>query len=142
MQTPTKKVKRGRKPASECSGDFCQLCKCAFKVKFGDIDDIKGHTIILVCRHNYNTDSCILVRLPLKLLILKKIYSKYHTLSRTCCMSARTSSTSYLRRRLEHRFLTSNFRQQFRIPALSLKLFRVQSALKYFISLAFYPCTL
>ena len=49
MQIPTKKVKRGRKPASECSGDFCQLCKCAFKVKFGDIDDIKGHTIILVC---------------------------------------------------------------------------------------------
>ena len=25
-------------------GDFCQLCKCAFKIKFGDIDDIKGHT--------------------------------------------------------------------------------------------------
>ena len=49
MQTPTKKVKIGRKPASEYSGDFCWLCKCAFKMKFGDIDDIKGHTIILVC---------------------------------------------------------------------------------------------
>ena len=49
MQTPTKKVKIGRKPASECSGDFCRLCKCAFKVKFGDIDDIKGRTIILDC---------------------------------------------------------------------------------------------
>ena len=36
MQTPTKKVKRGRKPASECSDDFCRLCKCALKVKFGD----------------------------------------------------------------------------------------------------------
>ena len=44
MQTPTKKVKIGRKPASEYSGDFCRLCKCAFKMKFGDIDDIKGHT--------------------------------------------------------------------------------------------------
>ena len=50
MQTPTKKVNLiGRKPASECSGDFCRLCKCAFKVKFGDIDDIKGRTIVLVC---------------------------------------------------------------------------------------------
>ncbi len=85
MQTPTKKVKRGRKPASECSGDFCQL-RGAFKVKFGDIDDIK-----VLRRNNYNTDSCILVRLPLKLLLLKKIYSKYQTLSRTCCMTARTS---------------------------------------------------
>ncbi len=47
MQTP-KKVKGGKKPTSEYSDDFCQLCKCAFKVKFGDIDDIKGHIIIHV----------------------------------------------------------------------------------------------
>ncbi len=43
MQTPT------RKPSSECSGHFCRLCKCAFKMKFGDIDDIKDRKIILVC---------------------------------------------------------------------------------------------
>ena len=49
MQTPTRKVKIGRKPASECSGDFCRLCKCAFKMKFGNIDDIKGRKIVLVC---------------------------------------------------------------------------------------------
>ncbi len=52
MQTPTKKVKIGRKPASECSGDFCRLCKCAFKVKFGDNDDIEGNNICLR-RNNY-----------------------------------------------------------------------------------------
>ena len=40
MQTPTKKVKRGRKPARECPSDFCRLCKCSFKVTFGDFERI------------------------------------------------------------------------------------------------------
>ena len=40
MQTPTKKVKRGRKPARECPSDFCRLCKCSFKVRFGDFEKI------------------------------------------------------------------------------------------------------
>ena len=40
MQTPTKTVKRGRKPASECPSDFCRLCKCCFKVRFSDIKNI------------------------------------------------------------------------------------------------------
>ena len=40
MQTPTKKVKRERKPASECPSDFCRLCKPSFKVRSSDIKKI------------------------------------------------------------------------------------------------------
>jgi hypothetical protein len=38
MQTPTKKVKRGRKSASESANDYCRLCNCALKIRFGNFD--------------------------------------------------------------------------------------------------------
>ncbi len=72
--------------------------------------------------------SCILVHLPIKLLLLKQIYSKYHTLSKTCCMTAR--------------ILSPNIKFSTAISCSSLKLFRVQCALKYLLSSAFYSCTL
>ena len=38
MQTPTKKEKRGRKIKVESASDFCRLCNCALKIKFGNFE--------------------------------------------------------------------------------------------------------
>ncbi len=38
MQTPTKKVKSGKKVAEESARDYCRLCNCVLKVKFGNFD--------------------------------------------------------------------------------------------------------
>lgn len=36
--TPTKTVPKGRKPKAESVNDFCRLCKCPLKVKFGNFE--------------------------------------------------------------------------------------------------------
>ena len=40
-ETPKKPVKRGRKPKEETVNDFCRLCNCALKRKFGDFEKIE-----------------------------------------------------------------------------------------------------
>ena len=40
-ETPKKPVKRGRKPKEETINDFCRLCNCALKRKFGDFEKIE-----------------------------------------------------------------------------------------------------
>ena len=40
-ETPKKPVKRGRKPKEESINDFCRLCNCALKRKFGDFEKIE-----------------------------------------------------------------------------------------------------
>ena len=57
MQTPTKKVKRGRKPASDCPSDFCRLCKPSFKVRSSDIKKIYHRKLYLRHRRLQNDTS-------------------------------------------------------------------------------------
>ena len=37
-ETPKKAVPKGRWPKAEVVSDFCRLCKCPFKLKFGNFD--------------------------------------------------------------------------------------------------------
>lgn len=52
MQTPTKKVKKGRKPNVQSANGFCRLCECSLKVKYGDFEKISHISTENLFRHS------------------------------------------------------------------------------------------